>query len=993
MHSAIKMTARSPLCSRLLGLSSHLLPSAVLLLSANLTMALTRHVPADYPTIAAALFAASAGDTVLVACGDYKECDLDLKTGVVLRSELGVAGCVTINGGGKGRILNCLDLDLPTRIEGFTLTGGIENDGGALWCANSELSVTNCIFSENTSTTIGGGFSTSYCGPSFTACLILNNEALSGGGGYCNDGNPTFTACAFVGNRAEAGGGLHCDTNTFAKVEGCVFNENTAQVHGGGVACTLTSSGVFKDCYFLNNQAGVIGFGAGMSIYESSPHLISCQFIGNAAGTGSAVYCVYSAARFSFCSFTQNSAISGGTALTYHYSDPLLRNCTFVENAGSAGTVIYPGIASVGRFERCVIAFGSREAFECYPRTYPSLQQCNIFGNEGGDWTGCIADQADSNGNLCLDPLFCELASGDLQLCADSVCLPANNAIGLLIGATAEGCENCGAHFTSVELVDGDIPSAGQGACMIDYDRDGDLDLYVVNLAQPNRLWENLGYGVFQNAATGLLAEAGASRSATWADFDNDGYLDVYISRDGQPNSLLRNEGDGSFTNVTGSGLGDPGPGRGTCWADFDLDGLLDLYLVNQDEANILFKSFGDMGTGWIFLPQTGVMSDPGPGSCAAWCDYDLDGDPDLYLANENEPNLLLHNEYPLGFIDMASGGSLADYGNGQGVAWGDYDNNGYFDLYLANNGQADRLFAGFASGLTLTSGEGHNDGGNGRGIAWGDFDNDGDLDLYLARHDQQDILLDNQGNGEFGVLPVITAALSGATNAVVAGDVDGDGDLDLFVVQENEPDYLLLNDLDSANHWLQVKLTGTVSNSMAVGAHLRIVAGGSTQKRQIACGSGHFSQNPPWVHFGLGSAVMVDSLVIRWPSGIVQVLTDLAPDRSLRVVEAEGTTPVASSREQPLAYKLHPAFPNPCNPATNIAYDLPRATRVQLGIYDLFGRLVCELVPDVMQNAGHHAVRWDGRDAAGRLVSAGVYAYRLRAGSLQLLRQLVLVK
>lgn len=963
------------------------------LIFAGQALATVWHVPTDHATIESALAISLPGDTVQVACGEYYEYGLQMKSGVVLRSETGLAGCAVIDAEEQGMVISCLNLSLPTRIEGFTLRGGFDNNGAAINCIESDLTVINCMFTANTSHSAGGAFYSTSCGPTLETCVFVDNHALYGGGCYAGYGNPTFIACAFVANTAEIGGGLLCNSRCFAKITGCVFSGNIVQAHGGGVSCMDNSSGVFEECLFQENITGIQGGGAAMSIINSSPHLMSTTFRGNSTMLGGAVYCYGSDAHFTYCLFTDNEAQATGTALAFIECNPFIQNCTFVENSLSARPVIYVGVGSSGRFHRCNIAFGTGPAFECYPRMFPTLQQCNIFGNQGGDWTGNIADQADTTGNLSLDPMFCDLPSGDLRHCADSMLLPENNPEEIHVGSSRAGCDRCGARFTAILLGSETSPGASQGVNLIDCDRDGDLDIYVVSNAQPNLLWENRGPGVFQETACDLLNDPGASTAAAWADYDNDGLLDLYISRSGQANSLLHNEGDGVFTDATGFGLDNPGAGRGVSWADFDRDGLLDLYLVNHNEPNVLFRSLGDMGTGWIFLPQSGVMSDDRPGVCAAWCDFDNDNDLDLYLTNEYEPNLLLRNDHPLGFTDASGSGALADYHNGQGVAWGDYDNNGYFDLYLVNAGQEDRLFKGNSSGLTLVAETGLEDGGHGRGATWGDFDNDGDLDLYLARYDQQDLLYENLGNDHFETLPVISTARVGNTNAVACGDLNGDGRLDLCLVQENDPDYVLINDLGIENHWLQIKLVGTTSNRTGIGTHLRLVSAGQSQVRQITCGTGHFSQNPPWAHFGLGEVAVADSLVVHWPSGVVQVLTNIPADRTLTIVEMAGSTPVEDAADQPRVFQLHNAFPNPFNPQTTIAYDLPRTLPVLLSIHDLAGRLIMRLVAGELQPAGQYSVRWNGCDHEGMPVAAGVYTCLLQAGSYRQAQRLVLIK
>ncbi len=452
------------------------------------------HVPGECPTIAAGIFQAVAGDTVVVACGGYLEYGLVMKSGVLLTSESGSWDCVTIDAQGLGSHLHCTDLDENTCVQGFTFTGfqGEDEHLGAIECRDCYLT--------------------------FFRCAILDN-------------------------------------------------------------------------YNLNRTSGFY-------IYGGEPSLDECFFRGNVSYYGAGLL------------------INNGTVR--------ISNCTFVQNHGHNGYVAEGRHNAVLTLENSLLAYNTGGVpVNCTTGASVYLSCCNIYRNDGADWMGCVADQFNINGNIRVDPLFCDLEQGDFSLCADSPCLPENNDCGLLIGVFGKGCATCGVAFQEVTLGPLGDEGVGMGVALVDFDADDDLDIYVVNTDQANLLLRNDGGDVFVDVASGPLADAGAGRAAVWADYDNDGDLDLYHSRFDQANLLVRNEGDGSFTEVTAFDLGDEGPGSGVAWADFDCDGLVDLYLVNRGAENVLFRNCGDVGGGlWFFMPTGGVVHDQGNGFSCGWCDY-----------------------------------------------------------------------------------------------------------------------------------------------------------------------------------------------------------------------------------------------------------------------------------------------------------------------------------------------------------------------------------
>jgi len=361
-----------------------------------------------------------------------------------------------------------------------------------------------------------------------------------------------------------------------------------------------------------------------------------------------------------------------------------------------------------------------------------------------------------------------------------------------------------------------------------------------------------------------------------------------------------------------------------------------------------------------------------------------------LLSPNQGADNRLLRNDGGGAFTDVTSG-PLTEAGPSTGVAWGDYDGDGDLDLYMALGEQPNRLlrndgdddFTDVSSGVLA-------DAGLGLGVVWLDHDNDGDLDLYLANFDTPNRLLRNEGDGSFVDATESPLGNDSLNHGAACGDMDRDGDLDLYLAN-GQANRLFRNDSAGGNHWLHLDLEGQLSNRSAIGAWARVVAGMASQVREVSGGSGYCSQNSLELAFGLGSATLADTIEIVWPSGVVQVLTQVPADTLLHVLEEDNLTPAEPSI--PSAAVLLPCTPNPFNPRTTITFDLPRAAVVDLRVYDVSGRLVDVLLKGELAHEGRNRVEWRGCDLAGRQVSAGVYFCRLEVGGRGVTGRMVLIK
>jgi len=521
------------------------------------------------------------------------------------------------------------------------------------------------------------------------------------------------------------------------------------------------------------------------------------------------------------------------------------------------------------------------------------------------------------------------------------------------------------------------VASVGAAAAACDYDRDGQVDLYVTtsNRGRPNLLYRNRGDGTFVDVAAfaGVAAAndaGGVSTDCVWGDYDNDGLPDLYVVRWGH-DLLYRNRGDGTFEDVTARAFRDESGHAGTPWTngcaavwfDHDGDGWLDLYIGNyfapfdlwnlphtrimhdsfersrNGGRNALYRNRGD-GTFEDVAAQLGV-DDCGWTLSVGHGDLDNDGWQDLYAANDFGPDRLFLNQGGRGFANVSAQALGEDTKKGMNVDMGDFDGDGWLDVYVTNITTAEYLQEGNMLWRNLGPGAdgvpvfldvaleaGVYDGGWGWGAKFWDYDNDGDLDLVSANgfitagegnywYDLaswtvlgQDVtdalswppigersfsgrelvrLWRNDGQQRFSEL----AARAGLGDrhdkrGVVVFDMDNDGDLDLFLANQGGPPACYRNDAGGRGHWLALELRGRPPGSPAdaIGARVTALCGGRMLVRELDGGNSYCGQSDRRVYLGLGDALRVDVLQVRWPSRRVQELRDVRADQWLALTE-----------------------------------------------------------------------------------------------------------
>jgi len=457
---------------------------------------------------------------------------------------------------------------------------------------------------------------------------------------------------------------------------------------------------------------------------------------------------------------------------------------------------------------------------------------------------------------------------------------------------------NVDAHLGFERIIAGDIVNDGidsYGIAWGDYNNDEYQDVFISSKNnQNNNLYLNNTDGTFLKIASGdIVTNGGDSECPTWGDYDNDGDLDLFVANWNQSNFLYNNNGDGSFERIlSGDIVNEVGRSIGSAWGDYDNDGFLDLFVSNHyDDENYFFKNW-DEGS-FQKIENIEIVENIGTSHGFSWADYNNDGHLDLFIANGGQNNFLFRNNGDGTFYRALFGDIVNDGGNSHGVSWGDYNNDGYMDLYVANRGENDFLYTNNGGGTftKVTNGAIVNNITNSIGSSWVDYDNDGDLDLYVVNTDNEDnCLFRNDGNGSF--TEVIYGNIvndAGDSYGVAWADYDKDGDLDFLVANGGGNNYLYKN-AGNSNNWVNIKCVGTKSNTSAIGAKIsakaNIYGNDTWQYREIFGQTGFDSQNSLNVEFGLGDAAVIDSLVIIWPSGIVFDTNNVEVNQFIAIIE-----------------------------------------------------------------------------------------------------------
>lgn len=493
----------------------------------------------------------------------------------------------------------------------------------------------------------------------------------------------------------------------------------------------------------------------------------------------------------------------------------------------------------------------------------------------------------------------------------------------------------------------------GPGVCVADFDGDGWPDIYFVNgrdlysrgIAVRNALYHNNKDGTFTDVTEQAgVPGTGYGLGCVWGDYDNDGHPDLFVTQYGR-NILYHNNGNGTFTDVTDkagvAGLESGLFHSGATFFDYDRDGYLDLYVGSyvaldpdgprycnigsvrsscppsayKGSVDALYRNNGD-GTFTNVTRAATIYQPGGKNLSVGAADYDNDGWPDLFVANDGLDAYLYHNQQGKSFKETGAPSGMAFSASGSLMAamcisLGDYDNDGWLDLYISDfQGSSDHIWHNDGKGNfdevsdeAGITGPTHNVLSFGGGFV--DYDNDGWLDLFIANghvypeieqaspgthYKQVNSLFHNQGNGKFvetGDSAGIASQSPHAARGVAFADFDNDGFVDILVANNGDPP-LLLHNSGNGNHFINFKLVGIKSNRDAMGARIRVQAGGLSQIREVSGGGSYLSQSELRANFGLGSAKVAQSVEISWPSGQKQDFRDVPADQFYLVHEGQ---------------------------------------------------------------------------------------------------------
>jgi enediyne biosynthesis protein E4 len=502
------------------------------------------------------------------------------------------------------------------------------------------------------------------------------------------------------------------------------------------------------------------------------------------------------------------------------------------------------------------------------------------------------------------------------------------------------------------------LETTGSGAAAFDYDGDGWIDIFLVNgstiegfpqgAAPTSHLYRNRRDGTFEDVSQAAgMALAGWGQGACAGDYDNDGDEDLFVTFWGR-DRLMRNRGDGTFEQASQAAGIEPARtrwGTGCAFLDYDRDGQLDLFVANYIDfdmatapvpesglcrykglavacgppglpgaKNVLYRNVGDGRFADVSV-ASGITTASGTyGLGVSTLDFDDDGWVDLYVANDSSPSALYRNNRNGTFTDIAlqAGCAYSQDGRpqaGMGVAVGDYDRDGRVDIFKTNfAGDTSTLYANTGTGLcddrTYAGGIGRNTRWLGWGVAFVDLDLDGWLDLFLvnghvypeveqvkteAGYRQPKVVYRNRGDGRFDDVSAALGApltIPRASRGAAFADFDNDGDVDVVVNNMHDVPELYRLDRTGPGRWLILRLRGVDSNRSAIGARVRVTTGRVTQTAEVRGGGSYFSQNDLRVHLGLAGAAKAERVVVRWPNGREETWRDVAANQIVTLTE-----------------------------------------------------------------------------------------------------------
>jgi len=514
-----------------------------------------------------------------------------------------------------------------------------------------------------------------------------------------------------------------------------------------------------------------------------------------------------------------------------------------------------------------------------------------------------------------------------------------------------------------VAVTCGDTP-IGNGISFCDYNNDGWDDITLPSEAgQPLRFFKNVN-GSFTEDYLNLPSNISQLKQVNWVDFDNDGDKDLFVTSNASGNKLYLNDGDLNFTDIT---VSSQLPTiniftYGAAWGDYNNDGFLDVFLSNRDVneliPNYLYKNNGD-GTFTDVSITSGILNVSDLTFCSSFLDFNNDGWQDIYVSNDRieNPNVLYKNNGDGTFTDVSISSNTDLMIGAMSVTVEDYNNDGWLDIYvtntvegnvfLKNNGDETFTNVAVTNGTTFKS------------IGWGavflDADNDMDLDLYVSglldgsnSNYLSAAFYENNGVGQFSIPSTGFSNDNRESYSNAIGDVDNDGLPEIIVSNaDDENIFIWKNETVTTNNWLKVKLEGVQSNRDGIGSFIEISINGNKQYRYTLCGEGYLGQNSSTEVFGLGNNTKADYVKITWLSGVEDIYYNVLANQVLNAVEGSGTLSVQE-------YNLENSVSIYPNPTSKILFFKTNKEINRVTIYNVIGE---EIITNISSTEIHDGV------------------------------------
>ena len=494
----------------------------------------------------------------------------------------------------------------------------------------------------------------------------------------------------------------------------------------------------------------------------------------------------------------------------------------------------------------------------------------------------------------------------------------------------------------------------GGGVSFADFDNDGWDDLTFASEEGTEIYFLKNNDGIFNSISLNGISNTFKTKQVIWVDYDNDGDQDFFVTGFEGVNKFYKNDGDMNFTDIS-STIGFFQTDLftyGVSFADMDNDGDLDAFISNRDgvaddQRNYLYRN--DEGTYIDITASAGLSMSSHLSFCSIIFDYNNDGFQDIYISNDKPDNLnILYKNNGDGTFDDVSEYSGAGIGiNAMTTTIGDYNNDGWFDIYITNTPEGNELLRNNGDGTFTNVAEATATTFN--SVGWGavflDADSDGLLDLYVSSDFDGSVgsflsaAFYHQQNNETFIIPENIGfqddTRKSYTNAI--GDIDNDGKPDIVVGNDIEPNFLWANTTVNENNWLKVKLEGVISNRNGIGNTIEINIDGQSQYRYTLAGEGYLSQNSFYEFFGMGNATEVDYVKVTWTAtGEIEIINNIAANQAIIIKEGSGVLSSENNLKE-TAFRVYP------NPSSNGIFKLSvlNQEKVSVQVFDISGRLM----------------------------------------------------